>query len=234
MTDAEPLLRMIWDAPFDDGPRLVYADWLEEQGDAARAEIIRVQIELSRLYESDLRGLVLKRREEKLLRLTQDWMRRLPQCRTSGVWRGQLIKSPFERGFPLPILQIPAATFLSQADEFLGAAPLWRIRFTQLTGLGRELAASISLARVKEIGASNCNLGDDDAMHLVQSPHLIHLTRLDLRFNELGTPTATALANYSSLPRLVRLDLRWNRLDQGSARLVVDRFGDSANVDPQQ
>src|SRR5262249_47301302 len=37
--------------PDDDAPRLVYADWLDEHGDVAqaRAEFIRVQIELARL-----------------------------------------------------------------------------------------------------------------------------------------------------------------------------------------
>jgi len=31
--------------PEDDGPRLVYADWLEEHGDSDRAEFIRVSIQ---------------------------------------------------------------------------------------------------------------------------------------------------------------------------------------------
>ena len=35
--------------PEDDLPRLVYADWLEENGDAARAEFIRVQCRLSQI-----------------------------------------------------------------------------------------------------------------------------------------------------------------------------------------
>jgi uncharacterized protein (TIGR02996 family) len=34
-------------APADDAARMVYADWLQEQGEDARAELIRVQIELS-------------------------------------------------------------------------------------------------------------------------------------------------------------------------------------------
>src|SRR5262245_58863227 len=39
-------LKAIAEAPDDDGPRLVYADWLEEHGDPARAEFIRVRCEL--------------------------------------------------------------------------------------------------------------------------------------------------------------------------------------------
>jgi uncharacterized protein (TIGR02996 family) len=42
----EPLLRNITENPFDDGPRLVMADYLEEQGDSDRAEFIRIQVEL--------------------------------------------------------------------------------------------------------------------------------------------------------------------------------------------
>src|SRR4051812_916255 len=35
--------------PDDDTPRLVYADWLQENGDPARAEFIRLQCEIARL-----------------------------------------------------------------------------------------------------------------------------------------------------------------------------------------
>lgn len=49
MTDAERgegLLRGILLHPEDDARRLVYADWLEESGELARAEFIRVQLKL--------------------------------------------------------------------------------------------------------------------------------------------------------------------------------------------
>jgi uncharacterized protein (TIGR02996 family) len=46
--DDEAFLRAIGAAPEDDAPRLVYADWLDDRGDAARAEFIRVQCELAR------------------------------------------------------------------------------------------------------------------------------------------------------------------------------------------
>jgi uncharacterized protein (TIGR02996 family) len=43
----QALGRAISDAPDDDAPRLVYADWLEEHGDPDRAEFIRVQCRLA-------------------------------------------------------------------------------------------------------------------------------------------------------------------------------------------
>lgn len=44
MTTESDLLRSICLDPANDGPRLVYADWLDENGDTERAEFIRVQI----------------------------------------------------------------------------------------------------------------------------------------------------------------------------------------------
>ena len=48
MTDEQGLLAAIWAEPHDDTPRLVYADWLQENGRAGRAEFIRVQCERAR------------------------------------------------------------------------------------------------------------------------------------------------------------------------------------------
>lgn len=44
-SDGETLFRAVCASPADDTPRLVYADWLEEHGDPARAEFIRLQCE---------------------------------------------------------------------------------------------------------------------------------------------------------------------------------------------
>src|SRR5262249_51955042 len=41
----EAFLRAIADAPDDDATRLVYADWLEEQGESPRADYLRLECE---------------------------------------------------------------------------------------------------------------------------------------------------------------------------------------------
>lgn len=48
MTDRDAFLAAIVARPADDLPRLVFADWLDEQGEAARAEFVRVQCELAK------------------------------------------------------------------------------------------------------------------------------------------------------------------------------------------
>lgn len=45
--DQAAFLRAIRDNPDDDLKRLVYADWLEENGEEARSDFIRVQVELA-------------------------------------------------------------------------------------------------------------------------------------------------------------------------------------------
>jgi uncharacterized protein (TIGR02996 family) len=50
MTDADALLAAVLAEPDDDGPRLVYADWLEEHGESARAEFVRTQLALTAYY----------------------------------------------------------------------------------------------------------------------------------------------------------------------------------------
>jgi uncharacterized protein (TIGR02996 family) len=49
MTTLDDLLRAILADPADDGARLAYADWLEEEGQTERAEFVRVQCELARI-----------------------------------------------------------------------------------------------------------------------------------------------------------------------------------------
>lgn len=53
MTDGADLLAAILANPEDDNVRLVYADFLQEHGDAARAEFIRVQCAIARMPGED-------------------------------------------------------------------------------------------------------------------------------------------------------------------------------------
>ena len=64
----EAFLRTIIAQPDDDLPRLVYADWLDERDDPARAEFIRIQCELAHLPDDDAeRRPMLEDREHELL-----------------------------------------------------------------------------------------------------------------------------------------------------------------------
>ena len=51
MSMRQAFLDAIRESPDDDAPRLVYADWLTDNGDPQRAEFIRAQVRLARLPE---------------------------------------------------------------------------------------------------------------------------------------------------------------------------------------
>jgi uncharacterized protein (TIGR02996 family) len=83
MTDDSAFLQAIAEAPDDLGPRLRYADFLDEQGDAAgtRAEFIRVQCALDQLPPSDSSFDSLRQRERQLLETNWHvWMRPICQA----------------------------------------------------------------------------------------------------------------------------------------------------------
>ena len=85
----EPFLATILDRPGEDGPRLVYADWLEEQGDADRAEFIRVQIELAYLPDHDPKRDRLIDRESRLRnRHGEVWRADIPEWARDGALVG--------------------------------------------------------------------------------------------------------------------------------------------------
>src|SRR4051794_5304022 len=65
MPDEDAFLRTIRDRPTEDGPRLVYADWLEEQGDTTRAEFIRLFHQLQHIP---------RRLEELRQQLPPEWL----------------------------------------------------------------------------------------------------------------------------------------------------------------
>jgi type VI secretion system protein ImpC len=93
MTDNDAFLRAIRDNPGDDAPRLVYADWLEEQGDP-RGEFIHTQIALTRGGNDRPHEVALRRRERELLEHFGDaWARPVTA-------RG--VPATFRRGFPEP------------------------------------------------------------------------------------------------------------------------------------
>src|SRR6202030_4321823 len=63
MSPEKSFLHAILEAPDDDTPRLVYADWLDEHGRPEQAEFIRIQCQLEKVPPGHLPPPVLDRRE---------------------------------------------------------------------------------------------------------------------------------------------------------------------------
>src|SRR5271167_2800840 len=96
-------IQAIRDEPGNDLPRLVYADFLEDQGQSARAELIRVQCELTAGGRDRGRRLELLRRLRALVvDHREEWLGEL------AAWAPDSI---FERGF-IDRVTLEASVFL--------------------------------------------------------------------------------------------------------------------------
>jgi uncharacterized protein (TIGR02996 family) len=195
MTDDQVLLRAIIEAPQDDAPRLVYADWLEERGapgDAERAEFIRLQLAMAALQRGEPKWMGLRRREYALWLAHRDaWVSHLPKL---ARWE---CRPEFERGF-VEMLSCTVSQFLKVAAGTVRATPLRRLR---LTCMAREQAARLAdlvrcphLARITDLELSHLRISDRGARELASCPYLGKVTRLRVWANHhLGEDGRQAL-----------------------------------------
>ncbi len=123
MSTEAALLRAIRDNPDEDTPRLIYADYLDEEGDSARAEFIRVQVERACLSQRDPNRAKLEDREHELLAEHEcDWLG------VAADDQDELTEWEFDRGFVSEVAASPV--FMRTAGTDLCAAhPVrrWRV-----------------------------------------------------------------------------------------------------------
>lgn len=154
MNDGEALYAAILREPAEDIHRIVYADWLQENGQSERAEFIRVQCELAR--EGDricpyacssridyrCRWCCLRDRQRQLFASNYiDWLLFLPGCMqcapvgktsqtTVVVWGPRLhIDQTFVRGF-IEHITCTAADWLKNADAIIANHPVTKVTLT--------------------------------------------------------------------------------------------------------
>jgi uncharacterized protein (TIGR02996 family) len=207
------LFQAILDDPQDDDRRLVYADWLEENGEGDRADFIRTQIELATLPAYHPRRRELEVRAKDLVEAHGD------------RWRAEVSadldarSAVFRRGF-VAELTLPAVDFLTDGAALLDSAPLECLRLRGASGCAEHLARVPGLARVRELGLGDCDLNAAAVRALASSPHLADLRALDVRLNYLGDEGASALASWR-LDELRSLSLGLNRISVAGVEALL-------------
>jgi uncharacterized protein (TIGR02996 family) len=234
---ADELLARVLADPDADPPRLVYADWLDDQGDP-RGEFIRLQLALAALPADDSRRPELDDRERLLL------------ARHRGLWdRGLTALADgwdYRRGFA-EIVRGSARRWLDAADELFARAPVrsaviydveghltplarapWLARLRSLTvfasrqpGIAAALAAA-DLSGLVELNLGRNNIDDAGAAELAGRRRLDRLRDLNLADNRLGPAAARHLAGRSSLPHLHTLDLSANPIGPAGAAALIE------------
>jgi uncharacterized protein (TIGR02996 family) len=209
MHQMEAFLQAIAENPQDDELRLVFADWLEEQGATARAEFIRAQVELARLPRDAPHRPRLEARAQALLAAHE------------RAWGGELATLAsgweFQRGFIVGVT-LKARDFLAHGDRLFESAPLLRrLGLRAARALIEPLAHCPLLARLEALDLAGNRLGGAEAVALFASPHLDGLRELDLGHNRIGATLDQVLAVLPRLPALSRLCLAANGLEGDQA-----------------
>lgn len=218
--DERAFLDAICAQPDDDTARLVYADWLTENGQPNRGEFIRVEIELVRTppttEDDERRRRVLFERRADLLK------------RYKSVWLAPFLpfakESSFDRGF-VQALEVPADTFLQSAEKWFALTPLTRIKFTSRSIYDppvAELFATPHLARLEAIDLTSQELVAADIERLAEHPNLARLRELVLTWNAVRSEGAKVLAQMPQLHELRALDLRSNGISDPGARALAE------------
>jgi uncharacterized protein (TIGR02996 family) len=207
-----PLFRAILADPDDDELRLVYADWLEDHGDTARAEFIRGQLALAGMDAFDPEGAALRQRQMALLREHEDaWRAELPELPDGLAW------GDCRRGFVDSVIASRREELLAFEEQILAAVPLRRL-VLGCWNASESLAGSRVMGQVRELvlqrnyHTRRSPQVDDQVFEAVLAwPELKQITHLHLASPEISEIGLAALAR-AKLAALT--SLRWERYYQ--------------------
>ena len=202
MTERKALLQAVCTAPDDDLPRLVFADWVQENGEPERAEFIRVMCRLEELYTAIERGAgppavaEMNRLDPRAWELWQTH---------GGAWLGELPKlvgitwpdGRWRRGFAGGVVAETVGDFLRAADTVAVTVPL----------------AGLEIRRVRGVTA------------LLKCPHLRTVRVLTMAGAGVTDRMTDELCRSDALDGLKLLDLKYNRLSANGVRRLERKFG---------
>lgn len=243
----EPFLDAIRADVDDDTPRLVFADWLQENGDEERGELIRLQCTLQRAPGSDPDNAERNRRIEVLFHANWDrWTRGFPP------WvRRDRFSHSFIRGF-IAEVSMTAARFAKDGEAVTRLTALSTVNFSStnvdvlrsplLERIGGLYLGPVDSARVDALG-SNPHLSAIRYLHigtrsdsggsrpkhsvnrtalgrLFANPSLVGLRQFLLKGPPHGDVVASGLAA-GRFTALKQLDLVTSRLSAEGLKAVV-------------
>lgn len=200
MAEDDAFLREIIATPDDDGPRLVYADWLEERGDP-RAELIRVQCEEARLGDCARRAKLRSRAKQLLTAHGKEWTASLD---ADG---GSEFRDPeYHRGF-VEAAKMSLRFFLRSGAGVMSRTPLRRLTLTSGDSLLPKLARTELLLRLRQLHFAHNEFPEQHAIEFVQSPNLTNLQNFRMHGYRLYSVAFGVALIGASFQNLVALDL---------------------------
>ena len=233
----QELIARVAEAPDDDAPRLVLADWLSQQGEA-RGELIVTACTLNRAdLPIGVRRALVKRHDALLQEHGKRWLAEIGLRPDEGrfvrgmveeaqVWSPSLLKNidVLFASTPLRAMRVIDPDF--EMVRLLSFTPhVSRLRALTIDHLARGLTTELleiqALEALSEFRISNSGVTDDDVRLLVESKRFLRLTALELDRNRVDTRGAVALADAENLPALRSLDLMMNEVGDAGARALA-------------
>jgi uncharacterized protein (TIGR02996 family) len=215
MTDLQSLYAGICARPDEDTPRLMLADFLDEEGgkdNVFRAEVIRTHCRLAReepwsvpwrelnecwrVLETTVRELELQRR--------LPWLAHL---------KGRVRAWSLERGL-VGHLTLFSKRFVAEGDSYFEQDPIRSVKFVKLTSAAgtvkpAELFACPHMGRIVKLDLEGSGLKDADLTRLAASPCAKVLRSLSLSWdNPFGAPAAPKLLR--AMPELTEFSAQGN------------------------
>ena len=223
MSDEPALLAVILAHPDEDTPRLIYADWLDENARPERAEFIRIQCAPDADEVQEACAFELEERNRG------KWLAGF------GVPQFAETRWKFRRGFP-ECLHAPGELFLERYAAFarvpwlqalwLGELSPWDLRdFANQLWPPQWIELTFSM-----VGSSDQTLKNGPAFAAFAGcAQLSQLRWLTLFRSDLDTDCVRAIAGSQPLENLQRFRLLDHRSDRGTDVLLAplrERFGD--------
>jgi uncharacterized protein (TIGR02996 family) len=196
VTDHDALVRAVCAHPDDDTPRLVYADYLEESGEADRAAFVRAQVELARTPAWEPFAVLCRHRKREWSEEGAPFRHTLPELPAGGVaWHDR----PFRRGLGWRVTVTSPRAWADLAPRLYEQAPVGEMHLNTSASTLDELrafAAGEWLRHLRVVHLSGASPVEPIRV-LCDAPHATGLT--DIHFDR---------ASGAGMPELVEDLLR--------------------------
>ncbi|HUR53326.1 MAG TPA: TIGR02996 domain-containing protein [Gemmataceae bacterium] len=203
MTDGDALRRAIVADPDDDTPRLIYADWLDENNQPDRAALIRHQIEAERAEPYSPEARAAERRADELV------------AANGGAWgkhvRAKVVREDYVRGF-IGRVVIDVGRFPEVAPPLFAAEPVQSVELIRFSPNSGQVSMTAvfgvaEMGRVRDLalpsGMDGVTEAEFDA--LADSPRLANVANLSLDGNRVMPAWLLKLLSGRALPNLTGL-----------------------------
>lgn len=170
----EPFLHAICTNPEDDTVRLVYADWLDENGDPERAEFIRLQVaqaDKPRAYDE-----AYFRAEALCKKNSATWIGEIPKL--SGIeW-----DDTFRRGFIHGVRVTASKGLLKHHSQLFAATPIQVLTlYDAIAELVTKVLQIPEIDRLTELYLGRCRLSPEHLSVVTRCQRLQRLRTLGIR-----------------------------------------------------